>query len=291
MKTHDAGKGWGGMAALLIASLIWAFSFGLIKHKLVDAGLDPFLVALARLVLSCAVFAPFLRLKNIHRGLAGRLTAIGAVQYGLMYVTYLASFHYLAAHQVALFTIFTPIYVTLMNDGLACRFHARSLLAAVLAVIGAGVIVFSGDDLGGTLAGFGLMQVSNLCFAFGQVAYRRVDRHVVDSRVFALLYLGGVLVATVPAVTVGRWPVTPPTGGQLLTLLYLGLVPSGVCFYLWNLGARRTSVGLLAVLNNVKIPLAVLCSLVFFGEKIGLVPLLLGGGVLVLASVLSRGAD
>ena len=37
--------------------------------------------------------------------------AIGAIQFGLMYLAYLAAFHSLAAYQIALLTIVTPIFV------------------------------------------------------------------------------------------------------------------------------------------------------------------------------------
>ena len=57
------------------------------------------------------------------------------------------------------------------------------------------------------------------------------------------------------------------TAKQAWTLAWLGVLASGVCFFLWNFGARRTNTGALAVFNNVKIPLAVICSLVLFGER------------------------
>lgn len=45
------------MFSLLAASLLWAFSFGLIKGEL--AGLDPLLVSLARLSLAALAFGFF----------------------------------------------------------------------------------------------------------------------------------------------------------------------------------------------------------------------------------------
>lgn len=54
---------------------------------------------------------------------------------------------------------------------------------------------------------------------------------------------------------------------QGLTLAYLGLVASGLGFFLWNVGATRVSAGELAVMNNAKIPLAMACSLLVFGER------------------------
>jgi len=55
------------------------------------------------------------------------LVAIGAIQFGLMYLAYFVSFRFLQSHEVALFTITTPIFVTLFADALARRFHSLGL--------------------------------------------------------------------------------------------------------------------------------------------------------------------
>ena len=47
-------------------------------------------------------------------------------------------------------------------------------------------------------------------------------------------------------------------------LAYLGVVASGAGFYLWNTGAARVKAGELAVMNNLKSPLAVLVSIIFW---------------------------
>ena len=43
-------------------------------------------------------------------------TGIGAVQLGLMYVFYYKSFELLSVPEVLVFTILTPVYVTLIHD-------------------------------------------------------------------------------------------------------------------------------------------------------------------------------
>jgi drug/metabolite transporter (DMT)-like permease len=255
------------MFLLLTASLIWAFSFGLIKTQL--AGLDPFLVATLRLALACGVFLPFLRPTGLPRGLLLRLVLCGAVQYGLMYVAYLASFRSLTGSQVALLTTLTPLYVALLADAWERRWHGRYVVAAAVSVL-AGVLVLAGSaSWRAAVVGFLLVQASNLAFAAGQVWYCRLlppDRQVADRQVFALLYLGGVLAALVAALAAaswrpGGWSLTPR---QWWVVLYLGLLPSGLCFFLWNAGARRVNAGLLAVMNNAKMPLAVIVSLLVF---------------------------
>ena len=68
----------------------------------------------------------------------------------------------------------------------------------------------------------------------------------------------------------------------------LGVAASGLGFFLWNRGATRVSAGTLAAMNNVKIPLAVACSLVVFGEQADLPRLFLGGGLMASAVWLAQ---
>jgi drug/metabolite transporter (DMT)-like permease len=282
------------MGYLLVASLLWAFSFGLIKTHL--QGLDASFVAWVRLALSFFALLPFLRLRDVRPPLLANLLAVGAIQYGFMYVLYLRSFHYLAAHEVAVFTIFTPLYVTLLHDLFARRFHVRFLASAALAVAGAGIVAAAGKDVRGVATGFGLVQLSNLCFAYGQIRYRMLmagrgdptgATGSADARVFAILYLGAALAAALPACLRGGWTVSPLSPTQLAVLLYLGLAPSGLGFLLWNVGARRVNPGVLAVFNNVKIPLAVLAALLLFGERARPWPLLTGAGLIAIALALN----
>lgn len=288
------------MPLLIVATLLWALSFGLIKQQL--AGLDPNLVAWARLALALPLLLPFLRWRELSLW-PGRpwrqalwLVLIGAVQYGLMYTGYLASFQYAEAHQVALFTVTTPLYVCLVHDAWARRFDPRNLLFAALAVVGAAVLQPRVWEVGAAWLGFALVQASCLCFAFGQVAYRQMRRRaptVRDHAVFAWLYLGGLLVCTLTVSATGGWGGLATLGaGQVWTLLYLGVVASGLGFFLWNRGAVTVTPGALAVLNNLKIPLAVAAALTIFGEQADLRRLALGGGIMLVAATLAarRGA-
>ena len=282
------------MIYLVITSVIWAFSFGLIQHKLVGVGLDPFVVAFLRLVISLGLFVPFVRPWTLPPRLAPRLVLLGTVQYGMMYTTYLYSYRFLESHQVALFTILTPLFVTMFADLWKRRFRRLHWLTALLAVTGAAVIVPSSRNPAGALTGILILQVSNASFAFGQLAYRKMMKPTVGARgaghrdvrdldVFGLLYLGGAAFAAVPMLVSGGWPEVRLDGSQLATLLYLGVVPSGVGFFLWNVGARTVNIGTLAAMNNAKIPLGVLCSLLIFGERTHFAALLVGGAALAAA--------
>lgn len=277
------------MPLLLLVSFVWAFSFGLIKGRL--GGLDSSFISAVRLGLALLVFLPFLRLRGIKLRLAFTLIAIGAVQFGLMYLAYNQSFKYLPAHEVALFTLTTPIFVTLFADALERNFRLRALLAALIAVAGAAIVITKSMVTATSLVGFGFVQLSNGAFAIGQVLYRRrrlSNNELNDRQVFALLYAGGFAVTAPLMLVQTDFIALAINQSQIATLLYLGVIGSGVCFFLWNLGATRVSAGTLAVFNNAKVPLAVICSLLFFNESANLPRLLIGGALLIAAIALAK---
>lgn len=276
------------MPHLLLTSLIWAFSFGLVKKYL--SGVDAGFVAFARLALALLLFLPLWRPRRTGSRAALRLALVGTVEFGLMYVFYIHSFRYLPAHQVALFTVFTPLYVTLIADLLERRLRLRRLGTALLAAAGTAVIVYAGWGSGALAAGFLLVQASNACFAAGQVWYRRLAAGAPwrDREVFAWLYLGGAAAAAL-SMAAAPGPLPRLEGAPAAVLLYLGLLASGIGFFLWNTGASRVSAGVLAVMNNLKVPLAVIVSLVFFAEEADLLRLAVGGAAIALALYLNAG--
>lgn len=277
------------MIYLIIASCIWAFSFGLMgKLK----NLDPGFVSWVRLVIAVPAFLPFLRIKDLTCKISFRLMLIGGIQYGVMYSLYALSFRYLETYQVALFTIFTPLYVTIINDLFRREFAFINLVMALVAVAGAVVIKYKGIEFGNLITGFLLMQVSNICFAFGQLEYRRLrlaHKELMDRKVYAIVYIGAVIATTIIASFTSGWAsIGLMRAEQFYILIYLGVVASGIGFFLWNVGAIKSSPGTLAVMNNMKIPLAVFVSLVFFGEKTDIVRLLIGGGLMIVAVIVTE---
>ncbi|TNF37155.1 MAG: EamA family transporter [Deltaproteobacteria bacterium] len=278
------------MIYLFAVSLLWAVSFGLIKGQL--AGTDATAVAAVRIAVSLLVFLPLLKPRAVAAAVALRYAGIGAVQFGLMYVLYIAAYDDLAAHEIALFTILTPLWVALVDDALARRFSPWTLGAALLAVLGAGVVKWADLASPGLVRGFVLVQASNLCFAVGQVLYRRLRlRHPVpaDHAVFAWLYLGAAVAAGGLSLALSRPSAFDFTGEQWGVLLYLGAVATGLGFYGWNVGATKVDTATLAVFNNLKIPLAILVSLTFFGERLDEpVRFVLGSAVMVFALVAHR---
>lgn len=272
------------MIYLIIASLVWAFSFGLIKTQL--AGLDPIAVSSVRLFLAALVFTPFILRDKMQNRL--QFMALGAVQFGLMYVFYISSYKHLPAYAVALFTIFTPLYVALLDDLMNRKINIDRIVAVTIAIIGAGVVVWHALPPREAVVGILLLQLSNLCFAIGQYYYRRLHSSADHSTKVGWMYLGATVVVTLLALVTGGFADFQPTKTATMTLLYLGVIPTGLCFWLWNRGAVKTSVSRLAISNNLKIPAAIIVAWLIFGESAPYLRVSIGIAVIIFALIFSN---
>lgn len=278
------------MSYLIGVTALWAFSFSLIGVYLAGQ-VDSYFAVLVRIALASLLFLPFLRPGKLSHGMKLAMMGIGAVQLGLMYVFFYQSFLLLSVPEVLLFTIFTPVYVTLVDDAMAKRFSPFYLLTAVLAVIGAAIIRYDGIDSGFWL-GFLVVQGSNLCFAVGQVAYRHLahglPRDVPQRSVFGWFYLGALALAIVAFALFGSFERLPTTTVQWGVLGWLGLVASGLGYFLWNRGATLVDAGALAIMNNVLIPAGLLVNLVIWNRDADVVRLALGGAIIVASLVVNE---
>ncbi|GEK47984.1 carboxylate/amino acid/amine transporter [Halomonas pacifica] len=271
------------MGYLIGVTGLWAFSFSLIGVYL-SGQVDSYFAVLVRIVLATLLFLPFLRPRRLPGGQKLALMGIGAIQLGLMYIFFYQSFLLLSVPEVLLFTIFTPLYVTLLDDALARRFSPFYLVTAAIAVLGAAVIRYDGVD-GGFWLGFLVVQGANLCFAFGQVAYRhlapRLPEDLPRHGAFGWFYLGALALVVLAFLLFGnveRLPTTPLHWG---VLAWLGLVASGLGYFLWNQGATRVDAGALAIMNNALVPAGLLVNLLIWNREADLSRLALGGAIIV----------
>ncbi|UYG02379.1 carboxylate/amino acid/amine transporter [Halomonas sp. LR3S48] len=278
------------MGYLIGVTALWAFSFSLIGVYLAGQ-VDSYFAVMVRVSLAALVFLPFLRPSLLVGRQRLALMGLGAVQLGIMYIFFYQSFLLLSVPEVLLFTIFTPLYVTLLDDALFGRFTPFYLLTAALAVLGAAVIRYDGIDSGFWL-GFLVVQGANFCFALGQVGYRRLSTSLPAElprhSVFAWFYLGALVVALPAFALLGNAAALPSTGVQWGVLAWLGLVASGLGYFFWNLGATRVDAGALAIMNNALIPAGLAVNLVIWNRDADLVRLALGGAIIVGSLVLNE---
>jgi drug/metabolite transporter (DMT)-like permease len=188
---------------------------------------------------------------------------------------------------VLLFTIFTPLYVTLADDALNRRFSPAGLVAAALATLGAGVIRYDGlsEDF---ITGFLLLQVANITFAAGQVGYKHVMARyplpIPPWRTFGYFFFGALIVALPSFLIFGNADKLPATPTQWGILVWLGLAASGLGLFLWNRGACYVDAGTLAVMNNALVPAGLLVNLLIWNRDADILRLAVGGAI-ILASL------
>lgn len=273
------------MRYLVIVTLLWAFSFSLIGEYLAGA-VDSYFAVLTRILIAGLLFLPLTHWRGQAPAFVRGMLLIGALQFGVTYVCLYLSFNLLTVPEVLLFTILTPLHVTLIEDALNRRFNPWALLAALVAVLGAGIIRYDGVG-GGFLLGFLLLQLANFTFAAGQVLYKHLLlRHpsaAPQYRRFGFFYLGALLVALPAFLVFGDATRLPTTGLQWGVLGWLGVVASGLGMYWWNKGASLVDGGTLAVMNNALVPAGLLVNLLLWNQGADLLRLALGGAVIALS--------
>jgi carboxylate/amino acid/amine transporter len=275
---------------LVFVTILWAFSFSLIGEYLAGR-VDSYFAVLTRILLAGALFLPLLRLRGLAPGLIGGILLTGALQFGITYVCLYLSFEYLSVPEVLLFTITTPLYVALIDEGLKGRFTLGPLLSTALAVVGAGIIRY--DNISDQfLLGFLILQLANAAFAAGQVGYAHlVRRYQVQGplyRSFGLFFVGALCVVLPAFLLLGNPERLPQTALQWGVLGWLGLAASGLGFYLWNKGATLVDGGTLGIMNNALIPAGLIVNLLIWNRDADLLRLSLGGGVILLSLWLNR---
>lgn len=278
------------MRYLVGVTLLWAFSFSLIGVYLAGQ-VDSWFSVWIRVALAGLVFLPFLKFRGISKKLIAKLMTVGGIQLGLMYCFYYESFLLLSVPEVLLFTVFTPIYVTLIYDLLKGRFSPWYLVTAVIAVAGAAVIKFAGVN-DNFLTGFLVVQGANLCFAIGQVGYKTImEQESVElpqHTVFGYFYLGAFCVASVAFLLLGNTDKLPTTSVQWGILIYLGLVASGLGYFFWNKGASLVNAGALAVMNNALVPAGLVVNILIWNRDVDLTRLALGGAIILLSLLVNE---
>ncbi|MER1453553.1 carboxylate/amino acid/amine transporter [Enterobacter hormaechei] len=273
------------MALLIITTILWAFSFSLIGEYLAGS-VDSYFSVLMRVGLAALVFLPFLRTRGQSLKTILLYMLVGAMQLGIMYLFSFRAYVYLSVSEFLLFTVLTPLYITLIYDLLSRRrLRWGYLLSAALAVIGAAIIRY--DKVSDHFwTGLMFVQLANISFAIGMVGYKRLmeTRPMPQHNAFTWFYMGAAIVAVAAWFLLGNPQKLPTTSVQWSVLVWLGVVASGLGYFMWNYGATQVDAGTLGIMNNVHVPAGLLVNLAIWQEQPHW-PSFLIGGTVILASL------
>ena len=256
------------MFYLVLATICFSLSFGLTKTYLSTIPSEQ--VVFLRLFIACLIFLPFIKLedkKNIKAFL------IGIIQFGIMYLCFIKAFKYLQGNEVALLTTTTPIFVALWSIIFKEKFRLVYIFSIILSIIGAIIVIKDNITFDFILKGIILMETCNCSFALGQVLWKKyIDSN--ETKYMSIAYFGA-FVFSIPFLLKINTAINL-SFEQILSILYLGIIPTGIGFWLWNKGTLKVPYSILAIANNLKIPFGILFSIVIFQEKINITNFLLG---------------
>jgi len=273
------------VALLIITTILWAFSFSLFGEY-VAGHVDSYFAVLVRVGLAALVFLPFLRTRGHSVKTLGLYMLVGAMQLGIMYMLSFRAYLYLTVSELLLFTVLTPLYITLIYDLMSKRpLRWGYLFSALLAVIGAGIIRYN-QVTDHFWTGLLLVQLSNISFAIGMVGYKRLmeTRPMPQHNAFAWFYVGALLVAIVGWSLLGNAQKMPETPLQWSILVFLGVVASGIGYFMWNVGATQVDAGTLGIMNNMHVPAGLLVNLAIWHQQPHW-PTFITGAVVILISL------
>tara|TARA_B100000965_G_C19515902_1_gene724206 strand:+ start:360 stop:1208 length:849 start_codon:yes stop_codon:yes gene_type:complete len=267
---------------LLITTILWSFSFSLIGNFLA-AEMNSWTLAFLRSLVACIFFAPWINFK-IPFDYTIKMIIIGTLQIGIMYLLYLNSFNYASVQKILLFTITTPLYVFIISQLFNGEFKLTSISIIIISIIGGFIIRMTSFNIA-DLTALLLVQLANICFASGQVFYRRLKRYNKDTvninTDFAFFFIGATFITLLGLIASPYNYSNPESIEQWLLILWLGGGASGVGYFLWNHGSTKVKVETLATMNNLVIPLGLFVDIIFFSGNHDFQTLIIGTLIII----------
>ena len=240
-------------------------------------------LAFLRSLVACIFFAPWINFK-IPFDYTIKMIIIGTLQIGIMYLLYLNSFNYASVQKILLFTITTPLYVFIISQLFNGEFKLTSISIIIISIIGGFIIRMTSFNIA-DLTALLLVQLANICFASGQVFYRRLKRYNKDTvninTDFAFFFIGATFITLLGLIASPYNYSNPESIEQWLLILWLGGGASGLGYFLWNHGSTKVKVETLATMNNLVIPLGLFVDIIFFSGNHDFQTLIIGTLIII----------
>ena len=165
------------------------------------------------------------------------------------------------------------------------KLKAAIVATAIVGMIGAGLVISSGKDLSFNpefLKGYLLALLCGIIWSSFSVALGHV--HIKREPMTIFTIYAAILSAFLYLVT---GPHAPPSQSALFSAIYLGCVPLGLSFFLWNRALTGGNLVIIGFLSYFTPPLAVLMVAIIHGEKISS-QVLIGMVIIIAAAVGGR---
>ena len=258
---------------LLLTAAVWGFAFVVVKDSLDYVG-SVYMVAIRFSIAAIGLAIIFCkRLKKIDKKhlLMGGVTGLFLF---LAYLVQTIGCSYTTAGKNAFLTTIYVILIPLIAWPLyKKRPHWHVFVAAGLSLTGIGLLALGGDDISGINIGDILTLLCGLFFALHILWTEKCNKEGCDTIIITMLqfafaaFFGWILAPFMD----GAFPIAAvQTPKVVLSMLYLGLFSSMICFSLQNIGLKYVQSSLASLFLSFESVFGVLFSTIFLHETLTL---------------------
>lgn len=258
---------------LLLTAAVWGFAFVVVKDSLDYVG-SVYMVAIRFSIAAIGLAIIFCkRLKKIDKKhlLMGGVTGLFLF---LAYLVQTIGCSYTTAGKNAFLTTIYVILIPLIGWPLyKKRPQWHVFLAAGLSLTGIGLLALGGDDISGINIGDILTLLCGLFFALHILWTEKCNKEGCDTIIITMLqfafaaFFGWILAPFMD----GAFPIVAiQTPKVVLSMLYLGLFSSMICFSLQNIGLKYVQSSLASLFLSFESVFGVLFSTIFLQETLTL---------------------
>jgi drug/metabolite transporter (DMT)-like permease len=286
---HRAAADLPALAAGLVTVVLWASAF--VGIRAAGAAFSPGALALARLVVSCAVLGP-VALAG-HGAWPRRRDLLAIAAYGVLWlclysVALNAAERRIDAGTAAMLINTGPVLIALLAGVFLSEGFPRGLFAGLVVAFAGCVTIGVSTARTTSRAGLGIVLclVAALAYASAVVVQKPVLARVAPLQV-TWLGCAAATLACLPFAPALAREASVASGPAIGWAVYLGIAPTAIGFATWTFALRRTSAGRMGSLAYLIPPVAVLLGWILLGETPPW-PVALGGALCLTGVALAR---
>lgn len=295
---QNSSNAFSGFALALIANVLWGASFLASKYTLQAWG--PFMASSLRFAIATIAFfivVTILR-KKIERPKKAKewmsLILIGTSGFGILYPMQLAGLKYISSGLSAAIMLISPLIVLLLGRAiLGEKLSVFKWISLGLGLIGGSVLLFSRNGSGTViwnselLIGSLLTLASSSSLAFSVIFTRKNSGKFSSVSITFWSMAIGFIELTLATLIFEENAINNIFENSNLmswmALIFLALVCSAFCFFIWNAALAKTSPQEIASSMHIKTPTAVIIGTLIGNEIFGIQGII--GTSLVMAGV------
>ncbi len=291
MSLFSPGRKTGALLSIILIVTIWGSASAV--TKLAVESIPPYVFALLRNVVAAACLLLYYFIRKKNRPPSPPLPWKKVIWMGLTGITFFylffnLSLYYTTAAAGALIQGFIPVAIILLSIlFLKERLRQIQIAGILLSVSGVIMIGFVGSFTGARNAILGntLMIFAVLCWGFYTIISKSLQQY--DAVQLTAMSTSIGTIGLIPAAAFQLWQHPQWSAISVngwLSILYLGIFSSAVCYILYNKVLKVLSGVQVGNFMNFDPVVGALIAIIFLGEKVTVWQI--AGGVLVLAGVI-----